>query len=391
MKPSSKRIAAVAATIALLGLAYVAVRPAPLEVEVAPVTRGPLTVTVDDEGETRVRNRFVVSAPVAGKISRIELRAGDPVEADQVFATLDPVPLDPRERERAEAALATALDNRTVAQAARDQARDALEQARRDAHRAENLFEQQIVSREAVEHARLDVTTRTKELEAAEYRALAAAHEVEEAEAALRAGEPGRTGNEPLALQVPITGRVLSVPEQSARVVAAGETLIEVGRLDDLEIVVDFLSTDAVKIRPGNRMLVRAWGGDRVLEGRVRTIEPSGFTKVSALGIDEQRVNVIGDFAEDPAPLGDRYRIEASVVVWHGDDVLQVPWSALFRADQEWAAFVVEGGRARLRTVEAGHRGALTTEIVSGLDAGQRVIRHPTDRIADGVRVRTKP
>jgi HlyD family secretion protein len=222
-------------------------------------------------------------------------------------------------------------------------------------------------------------------LQAAQSRAAAAAHQVEQARAALLAAGPGST----LALRSPVCGRILAVPERSERVVVAGTPLVEVGDCSQLEIIVDILTTDAAAVRLGALMLVEPWSDGRpALEARVRRVEPAAFTKISALGVEEQRVNVIADFVTRPDGLGDGFRLEARIVVWEGADVLKVPSSALFRAGEQWAVFVVVDGRARLRTVDMGHRNPSEAEITDGLAAGDVVVRHPSDRVADGVRVR---
>jgi HlyD family secretion protein len=277
------------------------------------------------------------------------------------------------------------LERRSVAGMA--QARTALEQARQDRRRAEPLLEPGGIAPAEVERLRHVEETRQRELEGAEAGARAAAHDLEAARSALVASGSA-AGARTLRLICPIGGRVLAVPERSARTVQAGETLLEIGDPADLEIVVPLLSTDAVKVSPGMRMLVTGWGGDSVIEGRVRRVEPAGFTKVSALGVEEQRVNVVGDFVAVPAGLGDRFRLDVRLVLWQGDSVLKVPASALFRRGDRWALFVVEDGRARERQVTVGHESSAEAEIAGGLARGETVIRHPTDRINDGTRVR---
>jgi HlyD family secretion protein len=225
-----------------------------------------------------------------------------------------------------------------------------------------------------------------RELESAQFRAQAAAHDVEVARAALLAG-----AGTAIPLRSPVTGRVLRIPERSERVVLAGTPLLELGDPAKLEIVADLLSSDAVRVMPGDAMLIEGWGGGTTLRGRLRRVEPSGFTKVSALGVEEQRVNVIGDFVDLPGAIGDRYRVEVRIVVWEGRDVLQVPTSALFRHGDGWSVFVIEQGRARQRDVRVDHRGTFETEIVQGLNEGDVVVRNPSDRIADGLRVAVAP
>jgi HlyD family secretion protein len=223
-------------------------------------------------------------------------------------------------------------------------------------------------------------------METADFRAQAAAHDVQAARAALLAH-----AGHPLVLTAPSAGRVLRVPERSERVVSPGTPLLELGDPAGIEIVADLLSSDAVKVQPGASVRIEGWGGDSALRGRVLTVEPSGFTKVSALGVDEQRVNIVAELLDSAGRLGDRYRVEIRVVVWQGDEVLQAPASALFRRGTEWAVFVVEAGRARRRTVSIGHRTPSQVEIREGLREGETVVKNPGDRIADGVRVRPPP
>jgi HlyD family secretion protein len=362
-------------------------RPETIPVEVASVVNGPLLQTVGDEGQTRVRHRHLITAPVPGRLERIDLEVGDPVRAGAVVARLAPVPLDARSRQQAEAALEASRDLARMSVAAVAEARTALDQAERDQRRGEQLAAGRAIAPAELERLQLGVQARQREVEAAESRARAAQHDVESAQAALMAS--GIAGSaKSLALTCPSGGRVLAIPERSERTVTAGEPLIEVGDPTDLEIVVDLLSTDAVKVMPGARMLVTGWGGDSVLDARVRRIEPAGFTKVSALGVEEQRVNVVGDFAAVPARLGDRFRLAVRVVLWEGESVRKVPASALFRRGERWAVFVVSGGRAHERIVSVGHASSDESEILDGLRVGDLVIRHPTDRIREGTRVR---
>lgn len=365
-------------------------RPRPVNVETARVVRGPLQETVDDEGEARVRERFVITAPVAGRLERVTLRAGDTVARGGVVARMAPAPLDPRAREQARATLEAALDTRRTADAAVASAGALRQQAARELVRARELSAQGLLSTEALERAKLDDETGERRLEAARFEAEAAAHRVELARAGLLASTPGCSPSGcTLSLTAPITGRVLRVPEQSARSVAAGETIMEIGDPARLEIVVDLLSTDAVKVRPGDRMLIEAWGGGHALQGRVRMVEPAAFTKVSALGVEEQRVNVVGDIRDTATELGDRYRVQVRVVLWEADSVLKAPSSALFRSNGEWHVFTLSDGRIRLRPVEPGHAGPFETEILNGLVEGDIIVRHPTDRLTDGLRARS--
>lgn len=375
-----------AALLAGAWLAFRLLRPEAVAVEVAPASVGPLRVTVGDEGQTRVRHRHIVTAPVPGRLERITLETGDTVAAGAVVARLAPLPLDPRSRGQAEAALEAARDLARSSVAGVEQARARLEQARQDRARAEQLAAGGGIARAELERLRLEELSRQREVEAAEAAAGAAAHDVQSARSALVASGTA-AGARTLRLTCPVGGRVLAIPERSERTVPAGASLLEIGDPSDLEIVVDLLSADAVKASAGQRMVVTGWGGDSVLEGRVRLVEPAGFTKVSALGVEEQRVNVVGDFVTVPARLGDRFRLDVQLVLWEGDSVLKVPGSALFRRGDGWAVFAVQDGRARERAVTVGHESSTESEITSGVARGELVIRHPTDRVRDGTRV----
>jgi len=379
-----------AGVLAAAWLAIRLLRPETIAVEVAPATVGPLLMTVGDEGQTRVRRRHIVTAPVPGRLERITLEVGDAVAAGAVVARLAPLPLDARSRLQAEAALEASRDLERRSVAAVAQARTALEQAQQDRRRAEQLSAAGGISRAEVERLRLAEQSRQREVEGAEAGARAAAHDLESARSALMASGTA-AGARTLRLTCPVGGRVLAIPERSARTVQAGESLLEVGDPSDLEMVVDLLSTDAVKASAGQRMLVTGWGGDSTLEGRVRRVDPAGFTKVSALGVEEQRVNVVGDFVAVPTRLGDRFRLDVRLVLWEGDSVLKVPASALFRRGDRWALFVAEDGRAREREVTVGHESSTEAEITAGLARGEVVIRHPTDRVRDGTRVTYLP
>jgi HlyD family secretion protein len=355
-------------------------------------------VTVDEEGETRVRQRYLVAAPTSGRLRRIEVDEGQTVARDAVVASIEPAPLDPRDLAAARARLEAADATERAARASVRRTQAALAQAKRDAARAEELHRAGTLSTDAREKAKLAEISAMQESEAARFAADAAVHEVEAARAALlatsvpnpsdpRAPDELCAGGPCVAARAPVGGQVLRVFEESERIVAAGTPLVEIGDPASLEIVVDILSTDAVRVVPGARVVIEDWGGEGALEASVRQVEPSAFTKVSALGVEEQRVNVIADLRAPEPRLGDRYRVEARIVIWEGADVLQVPASALFRHGPAWAVFVVESGAARLRAVEVGHQAAFDAEIVRGLDAGELVILHPSDRVHDGARV----
>ncbi len=399
----TRRLLVWGGTAAIVLLIAWSLIPDPLPADFATARRGHLSVTIDEEGETRVRDRFVVSAPLAGRVLRIELEPGDPVTAgDTVLATFqptDPVLLDARSRAEAEARVKAAESAIGRARADLDRTRAELKKAEADLERARKLADEEIVSAEQLETAELDHDTRVKAVRAAEFAVRTTTYDLEVVRASLV--EPGKNSasREPIAIRSPIDGIVLKRLRESEAIVPAGEPLLEVADPQDLEIVSDLLSTDAVKVRRGQKVLVEQWGGDQPLHGVVRRVEPSGFMKISALGVEEQRVNVIVDFEdarEAWQALGDGFRVEVRIVTWEEDDVLTVPTSCLFRhsaapegrsGEAGWAVFAVEEGKATLREIEIGMRNGLAAQILTGLDHGQQVIVHPSDSIADGVKV----
>lgn len=369
-------------------------RPQPVPAELAEVTRGPLEVTVDDEGETRVRDRFVISAPLAGRVLRIELEPGDLVVAGEtvlaVFLPSAPVLLDARSRAEAEAVVQTATAALGQAEAHYERAAAELAYSRSETARYLRLSQEGIVSVETMESAQLDLDTRQEALEAAEYAVRTARSELQTARVRLLqfSAESAEDRNgATIRIVSPVSGVVLRRIRESESVVPAGETLLEVGDPARIEVVTDYLSKDAVRMRPGQRVLIDRWGGDRPLLGRLRRVEPSGFTKISALGVEEQRVNVVIDIVDPPAVwagLGDGFRVETRVIVWESEDELKAPTGALFRRDEDWAAFVVEGGRAALRTIEVGERNSRETQVLGGLEMGEQVVVYPSDSLNDG-------
>jgi HlyD family secretion protein len=380
------RAAGLAAAVGVL-LIYL-LRPKPLAVETGIVETGPLRITVNEEGRTRARDTFIVSAPVAGHLERISLRQGDRVDRDMVVARLTPAPLDERGRALARARLDAAEDSRRAAQARVEKARAALDQARRTRARAESLVARGVESVEKGEEAALAESVAAKEAEAADYGLQVAGHELEGARAELLATDPAGEAKGLFEVRAPVGGRVLRVHAQSEQVLSPGTPLLEIGDTEAMEIVVDVLSEDAVRIRPGDPILVDAGDELGTMQARVRIVEPSAFTKVSALGVDEQRVHVVGDLLQPPGRLGDGYRVEAGIVIWQSDSALVVPSSALFRRGTQWAVFAVQGERARARAVEVGRRNAERAEVLRGLVKGERVILYPDDRVEEGVRVR---
>jgi HlyD family secretion protein len=375
----------------------VAWMPEPLTVDTALATRGPLRVTVDEDGRARVKDRYVVSAPINGSLDRIQLDPGDDVRSGQLLARIVPlVPalLDERSRGEAQARVlaASAAERQAGAQISRAEA--STEFAKREAQRLGKLVQAGAISRVEHEQALLTERTAAADLESARFAARVASHELEMARAALRRLSASRAEGrgEQLDVPSPVNGRVLKVLQQSEGVVQAGAPLLEVGDPAALEIVVDVLTVDAVRIAPNARVVVDRWGGSE-LEGRVRRIEPSAFTRLSSLGVEEQRVNVLIDLVSprtEWAMLGDGYRVEAHIVVWEGSDVLKIPASAAFRHGNGWAVYRVEEGLARLTPVEIGERSGRDVELNKGLGAGARIVVYPSDQIADGARVRSR-
>jgi HlyD family secretion protein len=392
MKRILSTILLLVVAVVILGLLTMWLVPTPTRVDVTAVSREAMTVTVDGEGKTRVRDRYVVAAPVAGRLRRIALRRGDAVKSGQLIAQIDPLPLsplDPRQRAEAIGRVNAAEDALREVDQMVNRNRATYDQALREQQRNENLVRSGVISRQELERSQTALATSLREYEAARSRAESAAHEVEVARAALLAANRSAPAAS-VKVHAPADGRVLRVVEESERVIVAGAPLVEVSNPAKLEVVIELLSTDAVKVTPGSRVFIEAWGGPEALEAQVRLIEPSAFTKVSALGIEEQRVNVIADLITPSTALGDGYRVEARIVVWQDENVLQVPVSALFRRDDGWSVFVVEDGRARLRTVEIGQRTPFAAQIKSGVAAGEELIVHPANEITDGTRVQPR-
>jgi len=373
-------------------------RPSSILVETAHVTRAPLRVSVTEEGKTRVIDRYVISAPVPGFLRRIDLNVGDVVKRDQVVAMLEPLRsnvLDPRARAEAtaraaaaEAALLGAQQNAKAAKADADVAAASLK-------RAKDLYAAKNISRERYDESVARGQMTKAALRSAEFAVDVARYNVEAARTALQysAADENNVSDETVEVKATVNGNVLNVYRESEGVVNAGESLMEIGDPTGLEIAVDVLSADAVRIVPGTRVLLQNWGGDGMLDGEVRTVEPVGFTKISALGVEEQRVLVIIDITsprESWDKLGDGYRVEAEFVLWEQDNVLQIPASALFRQNDGWAVFTVNQDKAHIREIKLGQRGGFAVEIASGLDENDIVIIHPGDTVEEGARVETR-
>jgi HlyD family secretion protein len=379
--------------VVLLALLVAGLWPQAVPVETGAVTRGLLVVTVDEEGMTRVKNRYVVSAPVAGQLRRIDWKAGAPVEAGQtVLATMETSGadfLDARSQAQAGARVRAAEASRDAALAQRERAEAAAKMYAADFDRLKQLFAQKVLSAQEFDAAQMRNSTALQEERAAEFGLKVAEFELQQARALLSREQPGGSA-EPLVITSPVSGRILRVFQESSRVVPGGFPLLEVGDPTDLEVRIEVLSRDGVAIHPGARVILEQWGGPEPLTARVRLVEPSAFTKISALGVEEQRVYVVADFTdplERRPTLGDNYRVEARVVTWENSAVLRAPAGALFQRGGVWQAFVLDGRRARLRTVQVGHSNGVDAEILGGLSAGDRVVLYPGDKVADGTRV----
>lgn len=398
MKGDFSRWVTGAAILAIvIGLLIYGFLPPAVDVDLATVGRGSLTVMVEDDGKTRVRERYIVSAPLAGRLWRTALRSGDPIQANEtIVATIEASEsnlLDDRARAEAEARLKAAEAHREQSMALIDRANDAVTIAKGDLDRAEALYAKKSITEESYDAVRLKHRLAAHDLRVAEFNLTISEFERDQARAALiRFSQRPESEQQLFHLEIrsPISGRVFRVFEESATPVEVGSHLIELGNPTDLEVEIDVLSVDAVQIKPGTKVKLTHWGGEVPLEARVRIVEPSAFTKVSALGIEEQRVWIIADILTPPADrrsLGDGFRVEAGIVTWEAEDVLKVPAGALFRKGNDWAVFVEQQARSVLQTVRVGHTNGIEAEILDGLSPGDRVILHPNDRIRSGVRI----
>ena len=364
--------------VVVIALLALGLRPKTAPVETSRATFGPLRATVSEEGKTRIKQRYVVSSPVAGELRRIPYKPGAEIVAGEtVVAVIDPLPaspLDPRNRALAEARLQS---SRTLL----TKTRTSHELARSELRRIEQMFATGTVSPQDRESAQMRETAAAREVAAAE-------GTLHQAEAELSDPPAGSTA--PVAVKAQVSGRVLHVFQESIRAVTQGTPLIEIGDPSDLEVVVEMLSRDGAAIAPGARVELEQWGGPVALDGRVRLVEPAAFTKISALGVEEQRVNVVVDLTTPLAQrqsLGDNFRVEARVVLWENQRVLKVPTSGLFRRGTDWAAYVIRNGQAVLVPVTAGRSSGSETQVLAGLQEGDEVILYPGDRVHDGQRV----
>ena len=385
-------------TVGVISAIVYGFMPKPVSVDLVKVSRGPLKVTVEEEGRTRVKDRFVVSAPVAGFMRRIQFDVGDRVQKGQSLVELEPLKsnlLDPRSHAAAQAAVSSAEASLKVEEErARAAAADA-EYARTNLERIRKLYEGGYVAKDALEQAETGAKRAGANLLSAEAAVKVARFELERAQTVLRhsAAENTEIQGKIVTIQSPVNGSVLKIYRESEGVVQSGEPVIDIGDPEKLEVKVEVLSADAVKIKPGASVLFKRWGGNSTLPGRVRVVEPAGFTKISSLGVEEQRVLVIVDLTSSDKgaqSLGDGYRLEASFIIWEGKDILQAPASGLFRNQEGWAIFVVKNNRALKREVRVGQRTGLVAEVLSGLTEGEEVISHPDNSIEDRTRVRPR-
>jgi HlyD family secretion protein len=376
--------------IAALALGF---RAPPVLVDSAEVRRGDFRITVEEEGRTRVADRYEVYTPVAGQLARVLLEPGDAVLAGDALFVIHPLqtpPLDARSRAQAEAMLAGAEVSVQLARSQLEAEQSRLELAESELRRAKPLLERALISAEQFERIESEARRARAGERSARFAVDIARYERDNARAVLQSNGQGSA---PITVQSPVSGQVLRRLRQSEGTIQAGEPVLAIGNLDSLEVEIDVLSADAVRLRPGMVVELERWGGEEILQGQVRRIEPAGFTRVSALGVEEQRVWVIVDFASEATQwqgLGDAYRIEARFILWQGQEILQVPASALFRHGEAWASYVIVDGVARLHPVQAGRRSGLLREVLHGLSPGEQVILHPGGDIVDGSRIRQR-
>lgn len=391
------------AAAVVAGIGY-GLLPKPVPADLEHVSRGELRVTVNEDGKTRIKDRYLVSSPLSGMLLRVELEPGDNVTAMKtVIAQLQPdLPgnLDARTLAQAEAKYKMSELTLQKASLTEQTAQKAMINAEKHLVRIQKLRSNNAATAEDLEAAELDDSRRREEYNASKLAVDIARFEMEWSRLAMwqvqpPKGKPDSSSANPEAGQnyeifAPISGKVLRKLKESATPITAGTSIVEVGDPQRLELEIDVLSSDAVQIPPQAKVIVKEWGGEQPLHGIVRVVEPAAFTKISALGVEEQRVYVIVDLIDPPekrATLGDAYRIEAEIILWENDNVLKVPTSALFRKGSQWATFKVVDGRARQQPVEIGHRNGLEAEVLKGLSEQDTVIVHPSDRIADGVQV----
>jgi HlyD family secretion protein len=369
--------------------------PKPLLVESAIAKIAPLTITIEEEGRTRIIDHYIISAPVSGITCLQHLKVGDTVELGQTLLTITPLAsqvLDPRSRAQALARVSVAKSALRVAQEQARATAASAQLANTDLKRYQPLLAKGLISQGAFDTASTQAQSLSATKRSTDFAVEVARHELESARTTLEYSGKSATDQpvEQVEVRSPINGQILKVTRHCEDPINTGNALLEVGDPRSLEIEVDVLSADAVKIKPGMKVFFDRWGGTHSLEGRVRVIEPVGFTKISALGVEEQRVLIISDFtspAEQWQRLGDGYRVEASFVLWHEEDVLQVPASSLFRYNNGWAVFVIKGDHAKRREVTIGQRNGLQAQILEGITAGELIINHPSEAVEDNISI----
>jgi len=381
----TQRIGAIAFLV-VAAILIVVMRPSPLQVDSESVFRGELIVTLDGEGSTRVRDSYTVASPVNGRVERIRLEEGEVVRKNSVVARVTSPPLNAREFEEAQARARSAEALLEAVRAGERQVEIDLRQAERKFRRYSNLYRNGAVSSETYEDARTAWQVLQKQYQAARLNVESARYDLDAARSAINQSESGTS----VDISAPDSGRVLRIFEKSERVVPAGTPLVEIGDSRNIEVVIDVLSADAVKVESGMQVQVEEWGGGTVLFGKVRTVEPAAFTKISALGIEEKRVNIIVDLEDGEVKLGDNFRVQAKIVLWKGEDILQVPVSSIFRGDEGWNVFMINGSRAEIVPITIGRRGAYYAEVLDGLEEGEEVVIHPTNDLDNGMRVKVR-
>jgi HlyD family secretion protein len=393
----SKRFILIIVIIAIIGAIAYGFRPMPVIVEIAQAVRAPMKVVIEEEGRTRVKERYEITAPVAGYLARIDLAVGDTVMRGQIlFSMTPPLPdmLDLRRRAQTQAQVAARESALRMAQQETIAAGAIADLAKSELNRVEKLVKAKHVTQDELDQAQAELRRAAAAQRAAEFNVDVARHELEAARSVLRYSVSDKAANpEQLTINSSIHGAVLKLFRESEGLVQAGQTLLEVGDPKSLEVIVDVLSTDAVKITQGTPVEIKRWGGDEIIRGEVKLVEPIGFTKISALGVEEQRVWVVVEILTPHDAwrrLGDGYRVEAGFIIWRQDNVLQIPTSALFRYQQDWAVFIQRNGVAVRQPVNVGKRNGLVAEITAGLSEGQHVITHPSDDIDDGARIKLR-
>lgn len=378
-KPTKKQLITGAVGLTLLILIIIAFQPSPIPIQAVEVVRAPLQVTLEEEGYSEVCECFQVAAPISGTLHRIDLKEGASLKQGETLCTMSPPPLNPRERKELKERVLGGEQTMAAAKTQVNEIMESLGLARQNQTRYKNLLEAKAISQEKYDEQSTQVEVLEQQLQSAKLRANASEYELGALKAALYSPD-----NQLLKIKAPISGTLLRLHEKSERVVQAGTPIATLGDNADMEIVVDVLSTDAVKVEPGQKMMIENWGGENSLEAVVDRIEPAAFTKISALGIEEKRVNVYAKLKKFESRLGDNFRVEVKIILWDGRDVLQIPQNALFRDNSGWAVFKVNDDKAEKTAVEIGKRSRFNAQVLEGLSEGDQVISHPPNDLEDG-------